>query len=130
MTIVTDIIPEDINIDRELVLHRISTLANVSDLTSLDDAFHAHHIDEINRLGIELSNFANVSHTHQISDFSILSKITNNFSSYRHQHDGNSLELIQRELSDTQQKINLLQAAIQNSISIVEQLLNKNVKLL
>jgi hypothetical protein len=125
MPIISDILPEDISIEREMVLHHISTLASASELASLDDASHLHNIADVSDLYEKMSGLAGVSHNHKVSDFPILSKITNKFSHYNHTHDISSLQLIRQELNDTQKKINSLQIEIQKSISIVEQLLNK-----
>lgn len=123
MNNITDIIADNTSIEREFVLSKINGLVNVVSIPNLADNIHIHMIGEVIDVSQVLKQIADIGHNHDIAEFPVLEKISKNFAILRHSHNNDTIPLIYYEISQLQQKINLLQQELINSIGIVEQLL-------
>lgn len=123
MTNITDIIADNISIERELVLSKINGLVNADIIPTLAENIHTHMVGEVRDVSQVLKQIADIGHNHDIAEFPVLEKISKNFAILRHSHNKDTMPLIYYEIELLQQKINLLQQELINSISIVEQLL-------
>lgn len=123
MTNITDIIADNISIERELVLSKINGLVNADIIPTLAENIHTHMVGEVRDVSQVLTQIADIGHNHDIAEFPVFEKISKNFAILRHSHNKDTMPLIYYEIELLQQKINLLQQELINSISIVEQLL-------